>query len=137
MDQQAKAIDREVPDVDETVGANLKRFRQHRGMTLAALGDILGVTYQQVYKYETGENPISAAKLFAGAIVLQVPIEEFYAGLDGIGADLDPRELGLIQRTAGELAALPEPFRTTMIGIIQTMRRTVVDIAAAEAFRSL
>lgn len=136
MDQQAKAIDREVPDVDETVGANLKRFRQQRGMTLAALGDIIGVTYQQVYKYETGENPISASKLFAGAKVLEVPIEEFYAGLDGIGADLDPRELGLIQRTAGELAALPEPFRTSVIDFIHTLRRTVVDIAATAAFGS-
>lgn len=137
MDQQARTVDREVPDVDETVGTNLKRYRQQRGMTLAALGEIIGVTYQQVYKYETGENPISAAKLFACAIVLQVPIELFYEGLDGIGADFDPRELSLIQRTAGELAGLPEPFRTTMINLIQTLRRTVVDFAADVAFRSL
>jgi transcriptional regulator with XRE-family HTH domain len=118
MDQRVRAV----PDIDETIGGNLRRFRNLRGLTQGELGDVIGVTFQQVYKYETGETPIGAAKLLACAIILGVPVEMFYAGLDGIGADLDPQLIALLQRTAAALGAIPEPFRMQMVAIIKLMR---------------
>jgi transcriptional regulator with XRE-family HTH domain len=123
---------REIPDIDETIGGNLRRFRNLRGLTQAELGDILGVSYQQVYKYEIGENPIAAKALLACAVALAVPVEMFFAGLDGIGVDLDPQLLALLQRTAGALIAIPEPFRMQMVGIIQSLRSATAHLAPAE-----
>jgi transcriptional regulator with XRE-family HTH domain len=124
MDQRA------IPDTDETVGANLRRFRSLRGLTQGELGEQIGVTYQQVYKYEKGENPISAAKLLACACILEVPVEQFYAGLDDIGTDVDPHLLALIQRTAGELISIPEPVRSQMVEIIRSVRRAAAHLVA-------
>ncbi len=60
-------------------------------MSQEKLGDSLGLTFQQVQKYEKGANRIGASRLFNIARVLGVPIEFFYEGLsfegDGSGAD--------------------------------------------------
>ena len=52
-------------------------------MSQEKLGDALGLTFQQVQKYEKGANRIGASRLFQIGRVLGVPIEYFYEGLDG------------------------------------------------------
>jgi len=68
--------------VDVHVGSRV-RFRRHvMGMSQTELGEQIGVTFQQIQKYERGTNRISASRLFMIANILNAPIEFFFAGLD-------------------------------------------------------
>ncbi len=55
------------------------------GMSQEKLGDLLGLTFQQVQKYEKGVNRIGAGRLFQVATILGVPIAYFYEGVDQEG----------------------------------------------------
>ncbi len=58
------------------------------GMSQGKLGDLLGLTFQQVQKYEKGVNRIGAGRLFEVAQILGVPIDFFY---EGVGATREER----------------------------------------------
>ena len=74
----------EGPDpIDKHVGAQLRQRRSLLGLTQTELGQKLGLTFQSVQKYETGENRISASRLYQLARVLDAPISYFFAGLAG------------------------------------------------------
>ncbi len=64
--------------VDAHVGARVRQRRALLGMTQAKLADALGLTFQQVQKYERGTNRISASRLYALAPVLKVSIGYFF-----------------------------------------------------------
>ncbi len=64
--------------VDIHVGARVRLRRMLSGMTQTGLGDAIGLTFQQVQKYENGMNRISASRLFELSRVLDVPIEYFF-----------------------------------------------------------
>src|SRR5208337_2540813 len=66
--------------VDAYVGARLRMRRVMLGMSQGKLGQLLGVTFQQIQKYEKGSNRISASRLRQAAHVLEVPVEFFYEG---------------------------------------------------------
>lgn len=68
---------------DIAVGKNLRRIRSAKGYTQVDIAKVLGVSFQQVQKYETGFNRISASKLWDVAVFLQVPVQKFFAGIDG------------------------------------------------------
>jgi transcriptional regulator with XRE-family HTH domain len=53
------------------------------GMSQERLGDLLGLTFQQVQKYEKGVNRIGAGRLFEVSRILNVPIDFFYEGVEG------------------------------------------------------
>jgi transcriptional regulator with XRE-family HTH domain len=53
------------------------------GMSQERLGELLGLTFQQVQKYEKGVNRIGAGRLFEVSRILGVPIDYFYEGVDG------------------------------------------------------
>lgn len=67
--------------VDRHVGAQLRSFRLQRGMSQSAVAAAVGLTFQQLQKYEKGVNRISASKLFELAGILGVSVQEFFAGL--------------------------------------------------------
>ncbi len=64
--------------VDVHVGARVRLRRKLLGMTQTKLGDALGLTFQQVQKYETGKNRIGSSRLYDLARVFDVPIEHFF-----------------------------------------------------------
>jgi len=66
--------------VDAYVGARLRMRRVMLGMSQGKLGQLLGVSFQQIQKYEKGSNRISASRLRQAAQVLEVPVEFFYEG---------------------------------------------------------
>lgn len=75
---------RGVPDrIDVLVGANIRRLRKALGLSQQALGERLGVSFQQTQKYEKGANRVSASTLARIAEVFEVPIDTLFAGLDG------------------------------------------------------
>ncbi len=64
--------------VDVHVGARVRIRRTLLGLSQTALGDALGLTFQQVQKYERGANRISSSRLYDLARVLDVPIQHFF-----------------------------------------------------------
>ncbi len=73
-------------DVDRHVGARVRMRRMLIGMSQEKLGEALGITFQQVQKYEKGTNRISASRLQHIAGVLGVTIEHLYEGNVGEGS---------------------------------------------------
>jgi len=78
--------------IDIQVGNRVRIRRMLIGMSQERLGDLLGLTFQQVQKYEKGVNRIGAGRLFEVARILNVPIDFFYEGLSGAGDQPGARE---------------------------------------------
>jgi transcriptional regulator with XRE-family HTH domain len=70
---------------DVVVGARVRARRKELGITQTTLGDRLGVTFQQVQKYERGTNRIGAGRLHAIAQALAVPVSYFFPGSNSRG----------------------------------------------------
>lgn len=64
--------------IDSHVGKKIRYQRWRIGMTQAVLAERIGVKFQQVQKYETGANRISASRLWEAAKALEVPITFFF-----------------------------------------------------------
>ena len=67
--------------VDVYVGARLRMRRMILGMSQSAIGELLGVTFQQIQKYENGSNCIGAHRLRLTARVLEVSPSYFFEGI--------------------------------------------------------
>ncbi|KRA56128.1 Cro/Cl family transcriptional regulator [Caulobacter sp. Root655] len=67
--------------VDLHVGARIRMRRKILGVSQERLADDLGLTFQQVQKYERGANRVSASKLYEIAKSLQSPVSYFFEGL--------------------------------------------------------
>jgi transcriptional regulator with XRE-family HTH domain len=68
--------------IDAHVGARLRQRRMLLGISQEQLADMLGLTFQQVQKYERGTNRISASRLFQLARTLDTPITWFFEEID-------------------------------------------------------
>lgn len=66
--------------VDKHVGSRMRTRRLLAGLSQEKLGEALGITFQQIQKYEKGTNRISASRLQQASRVLGVPVEYFYEG---------------------------------------------------------
>jgi transcriptional regulator with XRE-family HTH domain len=69
-------------DIDLAVGHNIRNLRRRAKMSQQALGDSLGLTFQQVQKYEKGTNRVSASTLVIMRQVFGCPLEDFFAGIE-------------------------------------------------------
>ncbi len=96
--------------VDVHVGARLRVRRTLLGMSQTTLGDAIGLTFQQVQKYERGSNRISASRLFALSRVLDVPIEYFFDDMPTAVAASSPAQGG--GRTKKPPRYEPDPMAT-------------------------
>jgi len=72
--------DRHPHPIDLHVGSRVRLRRKLLGLSQDKLGGHLGLTFQQVQKYERGANRISASKLYEIANLLKVPVDYFYDG---------------------------------------------------------
>jgi len=72
--------------IDGQVGNRVRLRRMLIGMSQERLGELLGLTFQQVQKYEKGVNRIGAGRLFEVSRILGVPIDYFYEGVSTQGA---------------------------------------------------
>lgn len=117
--------------VDVHVGARVRILRRASGMSQEALADRLGLTFQQVQKYERGANRISASKLFEIAAALNVPVSSFFEGLGqvdeaGVSRTVDDIFARLMEDDEG--AALAELFPQIRSAQV---RRTLVRMVRA------
>jgi transcriptional regulator with XRE-family HTH domain len=117
---------------DKHVGARVRMRRMMLGMSQEKLGDALGLTFQQVQKYEKGANRIGASRLQQIAHILQVPVSFFFDGAPNVSGQ--PSE-GL---TEAPSPAYVSDFLATSDGLALTkafmrikdpkLRRRIVDL---------
>ena len=81
--------------IDEHVGNRIKLRRSILGMSQKALADAAGITFQQIQKYENGENRVGASRLYDLSRILNVPITFFFEDIDKEKAEQSPRMLKL------------------------------------------
>jgi transcriptional regulator with XRE-family HTH domain len=82
----SKVLDNKNPSlVDQHVGRRLRWRRRELSMSQEALAERLGVTFQQVQKYERGANRISAGRLYELAKELETTIPYFFQGFEEVG----------------------------------------------------
>lgn len=72
--------------IDLHVGSRVRQRRRLLGMTQQKLADSVSIRFQQIQKYESGANRISASRLWTLAKALDVPISYFFDGVDEVGA---------------------------------------------------
>lgn len=115
-------------DVDIFVGARIRAQRIALGMSQTELGDMIGVRFQQVQKYESGINRVSASRLWTIADALGVDISYFFDGIDNPPAERieagedsnflsDPRAI----ETARLFHSLPENQKDAVLGFLRSL----------------
>jgi transcriptional regulator with XRE-family HTH domain len=93
-----------IHEVDSHVGSRVRLRRRILGISQTKLGDALGLTFQQVQKYENGSNRISASRLFEISQILSVDPDFFFQGLPELELSraepdkpIDPDDRGITQ----------------------------------------
>ena len=110
--------------VDVHVGKRVREARAIKGMSQTALGNALGISFQQVQKYEKGNNRIGASRLWDIAKVLDVSTAYFFEGLEeGADAKEDALPRRSIER-ARLIENIPdESLRNSILNLINACVR--------------
>lgn len=114
--------------VDIHVGLQIATARKAKRLSQSQLGEAIGVTFQQVQKYERGTNRVSASTMFAMMHFLNVPSSYFFEGLpiDPIGGD---------EGFAGPVTPQMRAFLSSRIGweTVEKLCKTPVPLQRAVA----
>jgi transcriptional regulator with XRE-family HTH domain len=108
--------------VDVHVGKRIRQRRWMIGMTQQQLADAVGIKFQQIQKYETGMNRVSASRLWDVASTMGVPISFFFEDLAG-GAEAGASGTG--EMASKEAMELVRAFHS----IPEAQRRRLLDLA--------
>ena len=123
---------RQPTSADKQVGESLRAHRLAAGMSQGDLAKLLGVSFQQVQKYEKGVNRIAASRLFGIAGALDMPIARFFEGLAGGRASGVAAERRKDQ--TGDVLATPEGAQLmSLFASIKSVkvRRRVIELVRA------
>jgi len=112
--------------VDIHVGERVRQRRWMMALTQQQLGDSVGIKFQQIQKYESGTNRISASRMWDIASVLKVPVSFFFEGIEGQAADTDEsRGAPLGNKEALQLVrtyyAIPETQRSRLFDLAKIL----------------
>lgn len=129
--------------IDRIVGQRLRWRRRELRLTQEQLGDMLGLTFQQVQKYEKGVNRVSAGRLFELATRLSVPIDYFYRGIGDLlsrepSAVFEPPpapDFPVIDRDSIELITAFQKIQDEVLkrSLLNTVRAAAASVNAAAA----
>lgn len=131
---------------DQHLGKRLRQRRWMLGLTQTQVGDLVGIKFQQVQKYETGQNRISASRLWELSRALEVPVSYFYEGLIGPGETERAGEAGAAEAASetGRMAdretvelvrayfSLPEAPRRRILEMVRAFSRLDLRSEGAE-----
>jgi transcriptional regulator with XRE-family HTH domain len=117
-------------EIDAHIGSRVKLRRMAIGMSQEQLGQALGLTFQQVQKYEKGLNRIGAGRLYRIAQVLDVPVSSFFEGLPEAGGDSSAEEIANTAELMSFLASIEGYQLSTAFSRIEdaATRRRLVDL---------
>lgn len=124
------------PDpVDLHVASQLKRFREDARVTQEQLAARLGITFQQVQKYEKGINRITLGRFFEITKALQLPVDRFFAEYG-----TEPAVLGFAEDEPAAYVAEPPKLESDLLDAFrsipdETLRRSIVELLAAVSRR--
>ncbi len=124
--------------IDIHVGSRVRLRRMILGMSQEKLGEHMGLTFQQIQKYEKGVNRVGASRLFQLAYVLKVPVQFFYEELsfgpspEGETGFAEPQSEGFILDFLNTREGLELNRAFTRIREAR-VRRSVVDLVKALA----
>lgn len=112
--------------VDVHVGKRVRHRRWMVGMTQQQLGEAVGIKFQQIQKYETGMNRVSASRLWDIAHAMDVSINFFFEGLESKDAETPQPDAAL-----GDLLADKEALELvrSYYAIPENQRRRLFDLA--------
>src|SRR5690349_7946613 len=111
-------------DIDHHIAARLRQRRTMLGLTQQQVAELVGITYQQAHKYETGANRVSAGRLHQLARALGVEPGYFY---EGLGSGERPRPTARQRQTielARSFAALPRPQQEALVALARALAGT-------------
>ncbi len=113
-------------EVDVAVGRNMRIWRMAKGVSQGELANRLGVTFQQVQKYEVGHNRMSMGRLVKAARILGVAMSALFEGVN----DSDPVHALLTDsrafRLAQAFAAIDNtPLRFTLVTLVEKIAASV------------
>ncbi len=109
---------------DVYVGRRVREARAARGMSQSALAEKLGVSFQQVQKYEKGTNRIGSSRLWDICSVVDVPITYFFDGLDDVSAQNDPHLARRTIKLAKEIEQIrDEGLKDKILDLIRAAAR--------------
>jgi transcriptional regulator with XRE-family HTH domain len=119
--------------VDKHVGNQVRMRRMMLGMSQAKLGDALGLTFQQVQKYESGMNRMGASRLHHISHILKVPMPFFFEGgpgqTKGVGKLPSPAYVSDFLASSDGLALTKAFMQIKGPGMRQRIVRLVEEIA--------
>ena len=118
--------------IDVHVGARIRMRRNLLGWSQEKLGNLLGLTFQQVQKYEKGLNRVSASRLWDFSTVLSIPVSFFFEDMDKAVRSI-ARLTGALEKgegTAGKFMK-DEALYNELLGTVKEVR------AALEDFREM
>ncbi|MRU16793.1 helix-turn-helix transcriptional regulator [Roseovarius sp. A21] len=113
--------------VDVHVGKRVRHRRWLVGMTQQQLAERVGIKFQQIQKYETGANRVSASRLWDIADALDVDVSFFFEGLETQGADREETPEGVPADILGDKEALD--LVRSYYSIPENQRRRLFDLA--------
>ncbi|MFG5119405.1 helix-turn-helix domain-containing protein [Methylorubrum sp. POS3] len=116
-------------EADRLIGLRLTALRKARGLSQAALGAAVGITFQQIQKYERGRNRIGAGRLQTFARIFEVPVATFFED-QGDELSGEPAEVFGFLREPGAIdllriyAAIPdEGLRREIVALVRSTAR--------------
>lgn len=112
-------------EVDRLVGDRIRRRRILMGLTQDQLGESLGISYQQIQKYETGANRVSAGRLYLIAARLDVSPGWFFDPVKSDASSEDFDELGssrLLMEFVRSFARIKDDrLKSVLVSLVRTM----------------
>lgn len=124
MAKKAKSKARGASLVDKHIGERVRLARLTAKISQAELGDKLGVSFQQVQKYEKGTNRVSAARIEQITHVLSVPMAYFYEGMSNGAAPQKNGPPAIIQQLLQDRDVLK--LAEIMVGITDKAQRSAI-----------
>ena len=133
----ATGAERQRERADEIVSARLRQRRMLLGLTLNEFAQALGLTYQQVHRYEAGINRVSAGRLYQMAALLRVDMDYFFEEATTESSAVP--ELLRFERAGGrrlldlfrDFSALSEPRRVAIARLARALAGGVEDAPLA------
>ena len=114
------------PEIEALIGAKIREVRLRREITQEGLAEKLGLTFQQIQKYEGGKNRVAASTLMTMAEALDVPLTDLLPEQGGAAealAPLDPQHAANAAKIAVALSKMPHRWASAVMTLVSALAK--------------